>query len=66
LVDRAGFAREQEKRRLEDVLGVLLMTQHAPGDVEDHRSVPLEQCCKGGLITVDGKTLEQLAIAGLV
>ena len=38
-----GLAREDEEGGLEGVLRILLVAEHAPAEVEDHRPVPPHQ-----------------------
>ena len=41
--DRAGPLRQDQKDRLECILGIVRVTQHVLTDAEHHRPVPLDQ-----------------------
>ncbi len=60
--DGAGFAGQDEKGRLEDVLRVLFLAQQPPADVEDERTVALDQRGKGGLFAPAGEAHQQVAV----
>jgi hypothetical protein len=56
--DRASFSDQGEERRLEGVLGVLFMAQHAAADVQNHRPVTPNQDLERRLIALADETLQ--------
>src|SRR5262249_42993875 len=40
LVDRPSMANEHQKGCLEGILGLMLVVENSPAQIEDHRSVP--------------------------
>src|SRR5205085_1380079 len=59
LANTGCFAEEQEECRLESVLNVLLVVQHAPAKTENHRSMSPEKQLEGGLIALRDPAIEQ-------
>ena len=63
--DRAGLPRQDQKRGLERILGVVRVVKHAKADAEHHRAVPVDQGREGDLGGVSGpadEPLDQLAV----
>jgi hypothetical protein len=60
--DRRGFARQHEKRRLERILGILLMGQDSTAHTPNERPVTFDQGCEGGLIAANGERVEQITV----
>jgi len=56
--DDGRLAGQHEKRRLEGVLGVLDMAQHAPAEAEHHRPVPPHQRLEGGLVATGDEAVD--------
>src|SRR5207247_1640808 len=50
LADGRGLTRQQQKRGLEGVLGVLSLTEDALADAQHHRAVPLQERSEGALL----------------
>src|SRR5262249_37666676 len=53
---------EEEERRLESVLRVLLLPQHPPADAQDHRPVPLDEGGEGRLVGAGREAQQELAV----
>ena len=64
-LDRAGLARQHQEGRLEGVLGILLLTQHAAAHAQDQRAVALHQRGKGVPVKAAAKALQQVAVRQL-
>ena len=60
--DRSRLADENEERRLEGVLGVVVVVKKATADAPDHRAVPTDQSFKGRRLTAPDEALQQLPI----
>ena len=60
--DRAGLADEDEERRLEGILGVVMIGQQAAADAQDHRAMPRHQRRESRLLSAVEVTLQELAI----
>ena len=59
---RAGLAHQDQEGRLEGILGVGLVAEHAAADAQYHRPVPPHQGFEGRLVTLTDVALEQLGI----
>src|SRR5262249_13651761 len=62
LSDRPGLACQHQKRGLESVLGVLLLTQYPPAHAHDQRTVSMHERRKGLLIPGARKAIEQIGV----
>ena len=63
LADRPGLADQDEERRLEGVLRVVRVAQHAAADPQDHRPVPAQDSLEGRLVPAAGEPVEELPLA---
>src|SRR5262249_61230954 len=59
---RACPPRQHQEDSLKGVLRVLLVTQQAPADAEDHRPVTGNQQRKRGLVALAGEPRQQLPV----
>jgi len=57
--DRTGLSGEHQESRLEGVLGIVPVAEHAPADAEHQRSVPADQRGKGALFARACEPFEQ-------
>ena len=67
--ERASLAHQDQERRLEGILHVMRVGQHAATDAQHHRTVPLDECRKcqlGGLISIGRELLQELTIRPLL
>ena len=46
----AGLSDEDQKRRLERILGVVVIAENTATDAQDHRPMPPHEDCKGGFV----------------
>src|SRR5262249_20687614 len=60
--DVPGLARPNEERRLESVLGLRVVVEHAPAHAQNERAVPLDEAAKGGAVARSDKMLDQFRI----
>ncbi len=63
--ERTAPTRQDEKRRLERVLGLILVVQDRPTGAQNHRAVPFEQGCEcelGRRLVPRRELLQQLTI----
>src|SRR5713226_3365337 len=58
-----SFACQNQKRSLEDVLGILRLVQDTPANTHDQWAVPLHQYGESRFIPLVRKALEQLSVA---
>ena len=61
----AGLPDQDQEGRLEGVLRVVRVGQHAPADAEDHRAMPLDQGREGQLGGLGGarrESFQELAV----
>ena len=63
--DRPGFARQGEESDLEGVLGVGLIAQHGPADVEHHRPVAAQQRLERGFVPAGSELPQQFLVGSL-
>src|SRR5207253_490064 len=56
---------QDEEGRLEGVLGILLVVEHAPADAQDHRPMTADQGGEGGFVTAGGEVVQKLLIGPL-
>jgi hypothetical protein len=61
--NRTGLPSQYQERRLEDVVHVVGVVEHAPANAEDHAPMPIEQRGERGFIPAAAKALQQFAIA---
>ena len=61
--DRSGLARQDEERRLEGVLDVVLVPQDGAAGGRDHRPVPRHQGGEGRPVAVGGIAGQELTVA---
>ena len=61
--ERSGLAGQDEEGGLEGVLGVGLVAQHGPADVEHHRPVPVQQGVEGGLVLPGVEPPEEFVVS---
>jgi hypothetical protein len=57
---------QNNKRGLEGVLGVLLVSEHTPAHGLDHRPIATNECGKGGFIAAQDESVQQSLIAVLL
>jgi hypothetical protein len=62
---RAGPPRQNEKRRLKRILGILMMTEDAPAHAPNQRCMPRHHRRKSILIVVVHEGMQQLTVAVL-
>ncbi len=62
LANRPRLARQHEESRLERVLGILLVAQHAAAGGQHHRPMPAHQLGECGFLPLEREAVEQLAI----
>jgi hypothetical protein len=62
---RAGLAGQGQERRLEDVVGVVAVRQHAAGDAQDHRPVPAQERFEGAIVPPRRQARQEVAIGRL-
>jgi hypothetical protein len=62
LANGAGLAGEDQKGRLKNVLGVLVMVEDPPADAQDRRSMPFHEGGEGGFVAAAREALEQLTV----
>jgi hypothetical protein len=63
--ERARFAYQDQERRLEGILRVVLVAERSPADAEDHRAVPLDKGRErqlGGFTIAGPESLKELAV----
>ena len=60
--DRVRLDNQQQERGLEDVLRIPRIREQPPTEAQDHRTVPLHQGLKGGLIPLAAEALQQFAV----
>ena len=60
--DGTSLAGQDQKRSLKDVLRILLVTYHAPGDGQDHGPVPLHENGERDLLPPGDEPLDKLGI----
>ncbi|HTU92817.1 MAG TPA: hypothetical protein VMF69_22235 [Gemmataceae bacterium] len=56
--DRAGFARQHQKCRLENVLGVVMIAEDGAAQSQHHRRMALDQGGEGGFVAASHETLQ--------
>src|SRR6516225_10078829 len=61
-----SFPGQNEKARLEDVLGVLIMLKNAPAYTQDLRTVPPYKTRECRFVALSGKALQKLPVAPLI
>ena len=57
--DRSRLLGQGQERRLERILGQMMIAENAPADAEHHRSMPPDQKFECGRIAVPGEAREQ-------
>src|SRR5205807_10372390 len=57
-----GVAKQDKKRGLKSILGIVRTAQQSSAHAEHHRSVPAQKGFKGVFIALDDEVLEQLTI----
>jgi hypothetical protein len=62
LLNGARFLGEDQKSRLENILGIVPVVQHAAADAQDHGAVPLYQGGEGGFLMLRGEAFDQLPV----
>ncbi|MGE3808271.1 MAG: hypothetical protein AB7K24_26725 [Gemmataceae bacterium] len=62
--DGASLLSQDEERRLKRIFGIWTGAEHARAGRQHHRSVPGQQLGESGLVTVVGKSSQQLSIRG--
>ena len=62
LANAAGLANQGEKRGLKSILGVVVMMEHSPADVENEGPVPPDQHLERRLVPACDEAIEQLRI----
>jgi hypothetical protein len=60
--DRAGLARQRQEGGLESVLGVRLVAQHAPADVQHQALVPPDEQLEGRLVAPGHELFQELGV----
>jgi hypothetical protein len=63
LPNGGGLARQNQESRLENIFGVLLVTEHAVAHAQHHRPVPPHQQRERRLIVLRGEALQELMVA---
>ena len=63
VADRASLLDQDQERRLERVLGVVGVAQHAPADVQHERPVPGDQGGERGLVPAGEELAQQGGVA---
>ena len=58
ILDRTRASGEDEERRLESILNVVRVSEHAAANSEDYWTVTLDQCLERVLITGADELLE--------
>jgi hypothetical protein len=64
-LDRAGFSREHQERRLKCIFCVLLVVQHSQTEPKHHRPMSSDQRVKGRLVVLVGEAPQQLSVRKL-
>lgn len=60
--DRRRLASQNEERRLQRILGVVVIPQHAATDAPDHRTVAVDRHRKDGVLPASQETLQELPV----
>src|SRR5262249_34979063 len=60
------LARQDQKRRLKGIVGGVGVGQDTPANTQHHRSMPVNQARKRGLISVDDVGIEKLAVRAII